>query len=147
MVPEVPRCYCSSQTPWAQLWVWGDVGGFTTRSLLPYGFRLKVYFNALALELMCWPQSLFYTENLHLMHHFLPLELDTLFFQGVLTRDELGSLWDTHKGDPKSGTSMIYWWADHPQLALACPGFSSASWCPQASESLLLPQGEQGILA
>lgn len=77
---------------------------------------------------------------------FLALRDGYTFFQGVLTKAELGSPWNTHKGDPRSGTSMSYWWADHPQPALASPALSSASRCPWASQSLVLPQGEKGIL-
>lgn len=119
-------------------------GGFTTRPLLPYGPRLEVCFNALPSEHVCWPQPLLCMETL-CKAPALALRARYTFFQGVLAWVELGSVWDTHRGDPRSDTSMIYGWADHPQPALASPASSRASPCPWASKSLLLPQG--GILA
>lgn len=78
---------------------------------------------------------------------FLALRAGFTFFEGVLTRAELGSQWDTHKGDPRPGTSMSCRWADHSQPASASPEFSSASRCPWTSKSLVLPRGEQDTLA
>jgi len=58
---------------------------------------------------------------------FLALRAGSTFFQGVLTRAELGSQGDTYKGDPRSDKSMSCWRADHSQPASAPPEFSSAS--------------------